>query len=178
MKNFNKTYKILLTFFVLGFVVWLGGTIIRTTIAFDLFTPETNIELKPEYTNIERMNTIYIFSITAPIVGIAYVIATISAILFGILMRKEFNKKGWLFMIFCLFIITVPIQIKFMYYDYMLANAVYFEKITDFYNPIIQEYFVEQFKNVVNNSLRGISLLSALTCVIYLIWRPLDSHSG
>ena len=174
MENYSKIHKIILTFFVLGFVVWFGGTIARTSIAFDLFTSGTHIELKPEYSNIERMNTIYLFAITAPTVGIAYFIATVSALALMVLMRKKIKKKGWLFMIFCLFAITVPIQFRFLYYDYILASAIYFENITDFYNPIIQEYFVEQFKNVVNNSLRGISLLSALTCIIYLIWKPLE----
>ena len=176
MKNDNKIYKIFLTLFVIGFAIWLGGTIIRTTIAFDLFVPTIQIELNPEYTNEERMYAIYIFATTALLVGTAYGIAAISAMFLGIKARKKFKEKGWLFMIFCLFVLTIPIQIYFMIQDYILANAVYYEKIDDFYNPIIQKYFVQRFQNVTANSLATISLLSALTCIMYAIWRPLDKN--
>ena len=119
MENCKKNHKIFLTFFVIGFVVWFGGTLVRTTIAFELFDTGTPIELKSKYTNSERMNTVYIFTVTAPTVIISYIVATVSAVILTVLWRKELKQKDWLFMIFCLFIITIPIQFKFIYYDYV-----------------------------------------------------------
>lgn len=178
MKNSSKTFNILLTLFVFGFVIWFGGTILRTTIAYDIFVPGAEMELKAEYSNAERMQTIYIFSITSLLTGISYGVAAVSSIILAILSRKEFKQKGWLFMAFCLFVLTIPIQAYFLHLDYVLANAVYYEKVTDFYNPIIQEYFVERFTDVKNASLYSISLLASLTCVLYAIWRPLEKKDN
>jgi hypothetical protein len=177
MKNSSKTYKIILTFFVISFVIWFGGTIIRTSIAYDLFNPGIKMELNPELSNTERMNTIYLFSSTALLTGICYGIAAISSIILAFLSKRDFRKRGWLFMAFCLFMMTIPIQGRFIYMDYILANAVYYEKITDFFEPIIYETFIKRFTDVTYTSLHSITLLAALTCMLYSIWRPLEKKN-
>jgi hypothetical protein len=178
MKKSSKIYKVLLTFFVFGFVIWFGGTLVRTTIAYDLFIPGIEMELKPQYTNDIRMQNIYLFSITALLTGITYSIAVISGVILAFLSRKEFKEKGWLFMAFCLFLLTIPIQIYYIYMDLKLAQAVYFQAVKDFFHPAIQEYFVQRFLDVKNTSLRTIMLLSALTCMLYSIWRPLEKKTN
>jgi uncharacterized membrane protein len=174
MKKNNKIYKIILTFFVFGFVIWLGGILIRTTIAYDLFVPDGSMELKPEYSNAVRIHAAYLYSATALLTGISYGIAAISSIFLAYFSRKEFKQRGWLFMAFCIFILTIPIQSYFIYLDFQLANAVYYEKIDDFFHPKIQKYFVDRIKDVKNSSFYAISLLAALTCILYSIWRPLE----
>jgi hypothetical protein len=159
---------------VIGFIIWFGGTIMRTTLAYGLFIPGAKMELNPEFSNIERMNTIYIFSTTALLSGICYGIAAISAIILAFLSKKEFKNRGWLFMSFCLFVLTIPFQSYFIYMDYNLANAVYYEKISDFYAPIIQTAFVERFTDATYTSLYSVVLFAAITCILYSIWRPLE----
>ena len=175
MQKNNKIYKILLTLFVFGFVAWFGGTLVRTMIAYDLFIPGIEMELKPQYTNETRMQNIYLFSITALITGIAYVVAVTSGMILAFFTRKEFKEKGWIFMTFCLFVLTIPIQTYFIYMDVKLAQVVYFQAVQDFFHPDVQKYFVERFIDATNASLRGIMLLSALTCMLYSIWRPLEN---
>ena len=174
----NKLFKVLLTIFVFGFVIWLGGTIFRTSIAYNLFKIGPQMELKPEYTNIERINTIYLFSTTSLMTGIAYCLSVVSGSLLAVMLRKEFKDKGWIFIIFCLFVFTVPIQSYFLYMDYELANAVYYKKILDFYHPDIQNFFVLRFKSITNGSLRTMLLLSGFTCILYAVWQPLDNNNN
>lgn len=46
MQQYTIGIKIFLTFFAFGFILWLGGSILRTAIAFDLFVPGTELVLK------------------------------------------------------------------------------------------------------------------------------------
>jgi len=173
----NKIFKILQTIFVFGFVIWLGGTIFRTTVAYNLFQFGVTMELKPTYTNMERMNTIYIFSTTALLTGIAFGASVISSIALAFMYKGKFKQRGWIFMAFILFICIIPMQIYFMYLDYQLADTVYYRNILDFYHADVQKYFVQRYKNVANASMRALMLLASFTCMIYLIWRPLDNKS-
>ena len=94
MEHRTSTFKVLLTVFVFGFVIWLGGTMFRTTIAYNLFEISPLMELKPEYTNMERMNTIYIFAVTSLMTGIAYCFTLVSSIVLAHMTRKEFRERG------------------------------------------------------------------------------------
>jgi hypothetical protein len=178
MKNRSNFFKVILTIFVFGFVIWLGGTVVRTAIAYNLFTLGTEMQIKTEYSNIERMNTIYLFSTTALITGIAYGFAAISSIILVVVTKKELKQRGWLFIAFCLFVLTIPVQLYFFYMDYSLATAVYYQGIRDFYNPAIQQFFVKRFTNVANASLRTLLFLFSFTCMLYSIWRPLEKDDN
>jgi hypothetical protein len=178
MENRNKIFKILQTIFVFGFVIWLGGTALRTMVAYNLFQFGVTMELKPTYTNMERMNTIYLFSTTALLTGIAYGSAVASSILLAFMSKGIFKQKGWIFMAFILFIFTIPIQTYFFYLDYQLADTVYYREILDFYHPDVQKYFVQRYKNVTNASMRSLMLLAAFTCMLYLVWQPLDRKNN
>jgi len=173
----TKIFKIFQTIFVFGFIIWLGGTVLRTILAYNLFQVGISMELNPNYTNIERMNTIYLFSTTSLITGICYCLAVLSSVFIAIMYKGSFKKQGWIFMSFVLFVIAIPIQTYFLYLDYCLADAVYFRGILDFYHPDIQKYFVERFKDTVNASMRALLLLSSFTCILYMIWRPLDKSN-
>jgi len=171
----SKSLKILLSIFAFGFIVWLGGTVFRTTIAYNLFLIGPEMHLNPAYTNMERINTIYIFSITSLLTGVGYYSAVFSSIMMCILLRKEFRRRGWLFIAFILFAITLPIQIYFSNMDWNLAVCVYYNKVIDFHHPDVQKYFVQRYQNITNSSLRTIQLLASFTCILYVIWRPLDN---
>jgi hypothetical protein len=79
-----------------------------------------------------------------------------------------------MFIAFCLFIFTIPIQAYFIYMDYGLAVVVYYNRVLDFYHPDIQKFFVQRYQNITNGSLRTLMLLASFTCMLYAIWRPLD----
>ena len=170
----NNFLNILLTIFVFSFIIWLGGTVLRTMISYNLFQFGITMELKPTYTNIERMNTIYLFSTTSLLTGISYGLSVIAGIVIAFLWRNNFKQWGWLFMSLVLFILIIPLQSYFIYLDYRLADAIYYRNILDFYHPDIQKYFVERYKDITNASLYSLMLLASFTLVLYLIWKPLN----
>lgn len=170
----TKLIKIICSIFAFAFVVWLGGTVFRTSLAYNLFTVGIDMHLKPLYSNLERMNTIYLFSTTALLTDIAYCICVIAAVALAFNMKGHLKKRGWLVISFVLFALTLPIQAYFINMDWHLTNTVYYRGITDFYHPDVQKYFVKRFMDVSNASMRSIVLLFAFTIILYLIWQPLD----
>ncbi len=174
MQNYSKLFKILVTFFALGFITWFGGTILRTSIGYDLFIPGTDFILKPEYTNEIRMYNVYIYVITSLYTGVGYGIAAITSLILAFKTRVEFKNRGWLFMSFILFVITIPIQVYLMYLDVELANQVYIIGVNDFYSPIIQDNYIARLVESKYTTITSISMLASITCVLYFIWRPLD----
>lgn len=177
MKNYSKLFRIILTFFVLGFILWFGGVILRSALGYDLFIPGSDFTLKPNYSNEIRMYNVYLYVITALYTGIGYSIAAISSIFLAVFSYKDFKTRGWLFMSFLLFCITIPIQSYLIYLDYQLASAVYVNGLRDFFSPIIQENFIARLTDAKYTTINSISMLAALTCVLYSIWRPLDKTS-
>lgn len=174
MQNYSKIFKIFVTLFAIGFIMWLGGTVLRTSIGYDLFVPGSDFVLKPEYSNEIRMYNVYIYVITALYTGVSYGIATISAVVLAFKTKKEFKRRGWIFMAFILFIVTIPIQGYSIYMDILLAKEVYINGVRDFFADIIQQNYIARFTLAKYTTINSISMLAALTCVLYFIWRPLD----
>jgi hypothetical protein len=174
----NLTYfqKTLISIALICFVFFLGGTVIRSAIAFDLFLPNANFELKHEFTNEMRMQSMYVYAITAFYTdfgyGITFLIMT--SLLFSL--KKYFKQEGWLFMIFTLFFLTAPINAFTIYYDYKLNEAIMYNHLTDFNSWDVQHWFVERYKDLRINSASTISFFASITCLVFLIWQPLKKQ--
>jgi hypothetical protein len=174
MQHNTLTSKILLTFFSLGFITWFGGTIARTTIAFDIFESSPKLQLVSHYNDETRMYNVHLYGSLASYTDIGYCMALICSIILFIYWRKNIKHRGWLFMAFILFFISAPIELLLIYYDIKLNIAHYWYNVQDFNNPAINQYFIERFKNVAITIPSGLSFLAAVTCVLYVIWRPLN----
>lgn len=171
--NLSNFQKILISIALLCFVIFLGGTIIRSAIAYDLFVPSENFALKTNYTNAMRMQSMYIYAISAFYTDFGYGITFLSMLGLVFSLKKYFKQEGWLFMIFALFFITAPINAFTIYYDYKLNEAVIYNHLTDFNVWDVQHWFVEKFTDVKINSASTISFFSSITCLVFLIWQPL-----
>ncbi len=174
MLLYKTSTKILLTLFALGFIIWIGGTIVRAPIAFDLFETGTQLQLKEEYSSEVRMHSVYLYTMLAPYTGIGFIIALITGIALMIRWRRYMKNQGWLLMSSILFIIASIIEIIILFYDLKLGVTIYWYDVTNFWNENLQKYFVNRYKNIVISTLSGLGLLSALTIVIYTIWQPLN----
>ncbi len=173
----TKFAKILMTLAICGFMVWFGGSFLRSAIAYDLFIPTENFQLKDSYSDVIRMHSVYMFSTLAAYTNISYGISLVSVLIFILLVRKELKAKGWLFMSILLFLLASPIEIIKIYYDAKLSWAIYYDNVRDFYNPIISEYFIERFKNITMNTMSSLSLLANFTIIFFMIWKPLDKSN-
>lgn len=170
----SRIIKGLLTIFVLGFILWFGGSVVRSAIAFDLFNTGAVLELKQNYSDTIKVHTVYLYGMLATYTGAGYGMAFISAILLLVTWRKSMKIKGWLFMAFVLFFIGSPVELFVLYYDIKLNIALYWNNVRDFANPDIQNYFVKRFTSIALTTSTGLAFLTSITSVLYIIWRPLD----
>lgn len=173
MKNFSKKDKTILTIFALAFIIWLGGAILRTAIGFTIFEPSATETLVRKASNDILMQTVYIFASTSIYTSIAYVIAFALSFFLLAKFKKIWKQQGWILMCFVLFYLFSPVELFTIYQDIKLSIAVFQQNVWEFYSQPIQDFFMKRVKNVVYNSLNGLTLLSYLTIVIYVIWQPL-----
>lgn len=171
MKNSNFT-KFLIVVFTFSVIVWLGGSVLRAVIAYSLFVPATELELKPDQSDELRMNTIKIYSDTAIYTTVSFALVFILSIFFIIYYRKHLKVYGWLFMAFVLFFIASPIEIYLTLLDIKLMIYVNYSQTIAFTDPEVAEFFLNRLKNF--NVLSPLAYLSFFTAIIFLIYRPLD----
>lgn len=176
MQRYKISLKIFLTFFAFGFILWFGGSILRTAIAFDLFVPGTKLILKEYYSNAIRMHSVYIYSMLSFYTGVGFGIAFISSIILNIKFRKILKQRGWLFMAFILFYFSSIAAGLLIYQDIRLAMDINWYHVTEFSSETVQKYVINRFKYLPVSSSYWLSLLASLTSLIYIIWRPLDKE--
>ncbi len=174
----NNTQKTFISILLICFVLFLGGSVIRSAIAFDIFLPNAKFELKPEYTNAMRMQSMYVYAITAFYTDFAYGVSFILMLGLIFSLKKHFRNEGWLFMVFALFFLSAPINIFNIYYDYKLNEALIYNHLTDFNIWDVQHWFVDKYKNIRINSAGTVSFFTSVTCLVFIIWQPLKKSKN
>jgi hypothetical protein len=172
--NLKTHQKLLFGLFLICLSIWIGGSLTRSVIAFDLFMPTQEFALKPGLSNEDRIVTLYLYTITAAYADFAYLISFLCFLVFSFTAREQFKKHGWLFMCVFIFFFFSPVNLLNIYYDYMLSLAVYFDRITDFRDYRVNTWFIERFRSIPLNTAAMLSFFSSLTIVLYSVTRPLD----
>lgn len=170
----NKIQKLLLTVLSFSFIIWFGGALLRSSMAYDLFVPGAKLVLKSNYTLDTQMQTVYLFSILSFYTNIAYCLVFITGLILFYQFRNILRDKGWLFMCFVLFFMASPIELYKIFLDYRLSMAVYWDNLKDFNSEIIQRDFIDRFKNMTINTFSGLSFLSNITVILFMVWQPLN----
>ena len=166
--------KIFLTIFTVGVIIWLGGTIARNAIAFDIFVPGTELTLKNWYSEEARLTTVSLFRITAFYTIVGFCMAFTASIFLFVQYRKEFKTKGWLLMAFILMFLSSPVEFYLMYYDIKIILAFNNQLINSFNDTIVQDFFVDRFSKLTIPA--TLSFLAAFTAVLLVIWQPLNKR--
>lgn len=170
----TKFSKLFIFLFAIGFVLWLGGGIVRASIAFDIFEPGTELLLKQSYESSIQLHSVYLYVMTAFYTLVGYGLAILTSFVLFFKAKAHFKQEGWLFMAFILFFLTIPIEAYLAYCDISLGNAIILNGVRDFYHPEVQEFFMGRFKDVTTNVFSGLSFLSALSVLFVLAFRPLS----
>jgi len=136
--------KIFLTIFVIGLSIWIGGTIVRYAIAYDVFVPGTELELKNWYSDTEMVTTVHLFRIAAFYTIFGFCSAFVSVIVLFAYWKKDLKKHGWLFISFVLFFLATPIEFYLIYYTISSAEP-------SFFFPDSNAYLLCNFKHFVKN---------------------------
>ncbi len=164
--------KILLTLLVAGLILWLGGSVVRVSNAYEIYMPFTELELKSEYGNDIRMHTVKLFAYGSLYTGTGFVAMFIGFLSLAYCLRREFKSKGWLFISFVLFLFAASWGIYELILDIRLSSLIK-AGVDDFNNKLITELFVYRFSKWTLWA--SMAYMSAIAAVLIIIWRPLNN---
>jgi hypothetical protein len=173
MRQTTFISKVFISILAIGFALWFGGTVTRSTIAYDLMIPGEDFKIKNWYSPEAQQQSAYLYAITAVYVDSGYAAALVSALALAILYRRELRKRGWVFMAFVLFFIAAPVQLYLIYLDIKLSMAMFYDNAA-FHDDAVRKYLIERYSDVTVNTISALAFLAMLTSLIYVIWRPLD----
>lgn len=171
----TKTEKFFLSIFAIALIIWLGGTITRTIIAYDNYIPFSQFELKPEYSEEIRIHNIYLFTNLSIFSIISFFAMVISAFIIFFYNIRLLKEKGWLFMAFVLFFLTIPVEIYSIILDINLLIALR-EGMKNFSEIASQNFIKNKFQYL--SIIQPLVFLSYFSGIIILILKPLDKSKN
>lgn len=173
MDKITKFQKIISVLFIAFFSIWLGGSAIRSIIAYSVFEPSATQTMVRNASNDILMQSVYLYSATNVYTFPAYLIAFVSALILLFQFKHILKNEGWLFMSFVLFFLFSPVQLYNGFLDIKLSIAIFWEHTWEFYSKPIQDLFLKRILNVAVSSFNGLSFLANLTILVLIVWQPL-----
>lgn len=170
--------KVLSAIGVLGAVLWLGGTIIRYAIAYDVFIPGTLIQ-KPEFTQEMLIQTVRIYALTAFYTLFGYGAACLGVFVYLTQSWAMMRKKGWMFMILILFLLAMPAETYLLLYDIDLVMTLQSSSDMAVTGSAMVQIFLKRFSpDGIANQAGTLTMFAYLTGLMLLVFKPLESTSS
>lgn len=174
----SRLFQACFLLFALGGTIWLGTTLAKTLVGFDIFVPGT-LTVKPTQTEAVRLQTVWLYTLLCGWSTWAFAGATIGAIGCSYLLRSAFRSHGWLLMIAILFFMIVPLQGYLTIEDFELWTK--FDRISGM--PLAQPFeilstYQARATNSLLNVFNGVSLLIGVTVIVVGGIRPLHRTSN
>ncbi|MCX6141182.1 MAG: hypothetical protein NTX15_10215 [Candidatus Kapabacteria bacterium] len=167
-------FRVFVALFALGGVIWLGASVARMVVGFDVFVPGTLV-FKPTQSESVRLHTIWLFTLLGGWTGWSFLTCTVGGVGTAILVRRSFKTHGWLLMSAILLVLLIPVQAYVAWEDYQLWT--FFDRTTGmpFAQPAeIIGVFLHRYTNTAVNVMLGMSLFAALTIILFCTIRPLQ----
>lgn len=177
MSNITKFQKIISILFFVTFSFWLGGSLVRSIIAYSVFEPSATQTLVSQASNDILMQSVYLYAATNVYTMPAYFISFFAALILLFQFKPILKQEGWMFMSFVLFFLFSPIQIYNSWMDTRLSIEIFWNHLWEFYSAPIQTFFLKRILSVAINSLSGLSYLANLTILVLIIWQPLKNRN-
>ena len=155
-------------------MIWLGGSLVRNVIAYDIFVPATELTIKTEYSEEIINYNIYLFATSSIYTNTAFTLSFLIVLIVAISEKSTLKKEGWLFMSIILYLLVSPIVFYNIYDDLNLSFAVLWNDFSYINNQTLRDYFFNRFSNTTMSVLSGISYLAVLNIIAYAIYRPLQ----
>ncbi|GEM_PF-3537263 len=161
--------KIAWFLFALGFILYLGGQIVRLSIVYDLYIPGT-LDLKSWYEWQVQYQTIKLYSNTFLYCSFGLIIAFLGSVIATFSSYKSFKTKGWIFMVFVLWYLSIVFAGKSLYSDFLLSYYLLSPSAT---TPQAIEMVTKSLKTESVYFL--ISILCQISIVFISIFKPLNN---
>ncbi|QLH53941.1 MAG: hypothetical protein CH6_2419 [Candidatus Kapaibacterium sp.] len=170
--EFSKTQKLLLSIFIIGIMIWIGGSIIRSAIVYDIFEADYQ-QLKFRYWVDEKIALITVrnFAVGSLYTGIGFFLSLLSSIFLFPAMKKHFKSEGWLFMSFILLVIAYVFEIILLYFDIRLGLYLFFNPKVSYYSNEVQTFFYERFSKY--NFLMVYNWFAVISIILFSVFKPL-----
>ncbi len=173
----NRFQKILIFLWSVGIILWIGGSIVRASIVYDIFEPRINsIAFRDWVTENFALWTVRHFSIGSLYTGIGFVLALVSSISLFPSMKKKFKFEGWLMMSYLLFFLAALSEFFLLYNDIRLGLYVFFNDNLDYYSSEIQTFFHNRFAKL--NFLMVYNWLAIFTILFLFVFKPLKKRQN
>lgn len=170
--EFTRLQKFFLTLFFIGIVIWIGGSLVRATIAYDIFEPaETTLKLRSWVDEKFAIATVRHFSVGSLYTALGFLLALLSFLVLLKKFKANFKKEGWLLMSFILFFLCTISELILFYHDLRLGLYVFFTSNVSYSSFEIQKFFFERFAKY--NFLIIYNWLAIFTIIVLVIFQPL-----
>ena len=122
-KETSLARRIMLFLAVSGGVLWLGGSVVRAAICFDLFIPGS-LTVKPDMPPAAQTQILRLFAQTALYSLGGYALALIFGGIWWVSLRRAWRERGGVFVGGALVALYIPVEFWQMYYDARLIQIV------------------------------------------------------
>jgi hypothetical protein len=106
---------------VLGGTLWLGGSVVRAAVCFDLFVPGS-LAVKPDMPLMAQAQILRLFTQTALYTLVGYAFLLVFGGVWWISSRRLWRKRGGIFMGGALVALYIPVEFWQIYYDAQLIQ--------------------------------------------------------
>lgn len=171
-------------FVVFAGALWLGGTVYRALIAYELFIPGT-LEFDPAVQPAQEQTIYQLIFASSMMVLIAYSITLIALITVLWRIPLRVKENGWLLMAALLVFIFIPVEIFTGYLD------IHFFWLWDWTKDAMEAQGPQAFLDVQTElrktishrigALAGLPVMAALcyvTAALVVIWQPMRKRRG
>jgi hypothetical protein len=168
----SKSDKFFLMLLIAGAVLWLGGSIVRAAIGFDIFIPGT-LDRKPFLTDAQVNYSLRLYGITAFYTLTGYGMTVLAAVWLTISLRRSLKRNGGIFMALVLLYVCLPVEVYAAVLDIKLIQAsqnIPFDELMS--GTYLQTLFAERL-GAKMSAAGFLTLIAYSTSIVFLAWRPL-----
>lgn len=170
--KFTHFQKLFIASWFVGVIIWIGGSIVRTTIAYDLFEAQKTLTLKQYFAKNDALITARHFAIGSLYTEVGFIISFISAIILFPALRKHFKRKGWLLMSYILFVLASISEFILLFFDIKLSLYIFSGSSNLSYNAYeVQKYFHWRLQNL--SFLIIYNWLAIFSIIFFFVFSPL-----
>lgn len=170
----TKFQKFLVSLWFIGIVLWTGGSLVRYIIAYDIFEPGTQLELKKSLSEKEILLGVRHFAIGTAYTGTGFAVAFLCWLTLLPSFTKKFKLQGWLFMSSVLFGIASIFELILLYMDIRLSSYVFWSSPIDFNSYEIQTFFYKRIKNL--SFMFVFNWFAVVVIMFFVVFRPLTKQ--
>ncbi|MFN3307148.1 MAG: hypothetical protein ACK42Z_08195, partial [Candidatus Kapaibacteriota bacterium] len=143
----SKKEKIFVSLFFIGVIIWIGGSITRGAIAYDIFElNKQTIVLRPWVDEKIASITVRNFAVGSIYTIIGFLLTVVSFLFLLTKIKSNFKKEGWLLISTILYALAFVSEIILSYFDIKLNLYVFFSSNVSYYSQEIQTFFYVRLK--------------------------------